>query len=142
LDAQTIEDPLAPIAWLTNNGGWVLLMGVDHTTNTSIHYAEKLAGRRQFVRWALTPQGVRECPGFPGCSEGFEAVVPLLEGSQRQIQVGEASLQAMPLAELVAVVTGAITVDPLALLCSRPDCDRCNAVRLAILAPANLGTTE
>jgi aminoglycoside 3-N-acetyltransferase len=133
LESQTVDDPLAPVAWLAENGGWVLLLGVDHTSNTSIHYAEKKAGRRQFVRWALTPQGVRECPGFPGCSDGFEAVAPLVEPVTRRVQVGDATLQAMPLAALVTAVTRAIAADPQALLCSRPDCERCNAVRAALL---------
>ncbi len=142
LDAQNMEDPLAPIAWLAENGGWVLLMGVDNTSNTSIHYAEKLAGRRQFVRWALTSQGVRACPGFPGCSDGFEAAAPLIESAVRSIQVGDARLQALPLSALVPAVTQAIAADSLALLCSRPDCERCNAVRAAVTMPANSSLPE
>jgi aminoglycoside 3-N-acetyltransferase len=62
-----LDDPLAPVGALAEENGTVLLIGVNHTVNTSIHYAEKIAGRKQFIRWALTPQGVRECPGFPGC---------------------------------------------------------------------------
>ena len=66
-----VDEPLAdkpskllwhPSACLPKQNGIVLLIGVNHTVNTSIHYAEYLAGRKQFVRWALTPQGVRECP--------------------------------------------------------------------------------
>src|SRR5512138_3245967 len=49
LETQTLYNPFAPIGMLADQGGWVLLMGTDHTVNTSIHYAEKLAGRRQFV---------------------------------------------------------------------------------------------
>ncbi len=78
LDAQTIQEPLLPIQALTQDKGWVLLLGVDQTVNTSIHYGELLAGRKQFVRWALTPKGVVTCPGFPGCSDGFEALSPQL----------------------------------------------------------------
>ena len=74
LKTQTIEEPLAPVRALVEQDGWVMLLGVDHTTNTSIHFAEKLAGRKQFVRWALTQSGVVTCPGFPGCSAGFEAI--------------------------------------------------------------------
>ena len=39
LGTQTIEDPFAPIRALVELDGWVLLLGVDHTTNTSIHFA-------------------------------------------------------------------------------------------------------
>ena len=66
LDAQTLDEPLAPIRVLNELNGWALLIGTDHMTNTSIHLGERLAGRKQFVRWALTSQGVIECPGFPG----------------------------------------------------------------------------
>ncbi len=76
LNAQTIYNPFAPIGALADQDGWVLLLGVDHTVNTSIHYAEKLAGRRRFVRWGLTKKRVIECPEFPGCSDGFEAIRP------------------------------------------------------------------
>ena len=137
LEVQTMEDPLAPIGKLAEGGAWVLLMGVDQSSNSSIHYAEKLAGRKQFVRWALTPQGVRACPGFPGCSDGFDALAPWVEGIMRGVQIGDARVQALPLQEMIQIAAQTITSDPLALLCSRNDCDRCNAVRLAVLSPAS-----
>jgi aminoglycoside 3-N-acetyltransferase len=137
LEAQTSEDPLAPIGRLAEAGGWVLLIGADHTSNTSIHYAEKLAGRRQFVRWALASDGVRACPGFPGCSDGFEALSPVVEGIVRRVQIGDARVQAFPMAGLIDIARQMIVSDPLALLCSRVDCERCNAVRAAALSPAS-----
>jgi aminoglycoside 3-N-acetyltransferase len=129
LGAQKISEPLAPIRVLTEMGGWALLLGVDHTVNTSIHFGERQAGRRQFIRWALTPGGVQECPGFPGCSDGFQAIACRLDGSVRAAQVGPARLQALPLADLVEKVQVILDKDPLALLCSRQECERCNAVR-------------
>jgi aminoglycoside 3-N-acetyltransferase len=129
LQSQTLQDPLAPIGFLTEQNGWALLLGVDHTVNTSIHYGEKLAGRKQFVRWALTPAGVKECPGYPGCSDGFQAISPLLDGVTRKVIVGDTLIQAVPLAGLLAVVQAALASDAQALLCERPDCPRCNAVR-------------
>ena len=69
----------APVGALAEENGTVLLIGVNHTVNTSIHFAEKLAGRRQFIRWALTRDRVVECPGFPGDSEGFEILATDLE---------------------------------------------------------------
>ena len=101
LDTQTIQEPLLPIQALTEEEGWVLLLGVDQTVNTSIHYGELLAGRKQFVRWALTPKGVVTCPGFPGCSDGFEALSPQLADDIRKVELGKAVIQAMPLEKLV-----------------------------------------
>ncbi|KAF0109085.1 MAG: hypothetical protein FD146_129 [Anaerolineaceae bacterium] len=129
LAAQTLAEPFAPLGALEQAGGWVLLMGVDHTVNTGIHVAEKLAGRRAFVRWALTPEGVRECPSFPGCSAGFDAIVPEVEKQTRRVKIGEATVQAVPLKALFKAVKALIKKDPLALLCQREDCARCNQIR-------------
>jgi len=129
IEAQTLKHPFAPIEVLTRAGGWVLLLGVDHTSNTSIHYAEQLAGRRQFVRWALTYQGVVACPHWPGCSGGFEQISPHLEWFTRKAQVGYTLIRAIPLPSLVEVARDLIAEDPLALLCPREDCERCNAIR-------------
>jgi len=136
LDAQTRSQPLQPIHELASAEGWVLLIGVDLTSNTSIHYGELVAGRVQFIRWALTPEGVLECPGWPGCSDGFQALAPRLEAIQRTAQVGRGLIRAFPLAGVVQAVVQAIGEDPHALLCSRPDCGRCNAVREAVGEPA------
>jgi len=132
LDTQTIQEPLLPLQALTEEEGWVLLLGVDQTVNTSIHYGEKLAGRKQFVRWALTPKGVVTCPGFPGCSDGFEAVSPRMADVVRKVEVGKAVIQAIPLEKLVESVPAMIKDAPLALLCEREDCERCNLIRASI----------
>ncbi len=129
LGTQSMAEPLAPIGALAQAGGWVLLLGVDHAANTSIHYAEWLAGRKQFVRWALTPGGVVECPGFPGCSFGFQAVATHLGALTHWARVGGAEIQALPLTGMIDVVRGMIQADPLALLCERENCERCQAVR-------------
>jgi aminoglycoside 3-N-acetyltransferase len=127
--AQTMENPLGPLGALEKEGGWVVLMGVDHTVNTSIHYAEKLAGRKQFLRWALTPKGVLECPGFPGDSAGFQAIAADIEKFTRKVQIGAANVQAVPLAMIFKVVITRIKKDPLALLCQQADCERCGEIR-------------
>ncbi len=129
LDSQTIFDPLAPIYALYKQDGWVLLLGVDQTVNTSLHYAEKLNERKQFIRWGLTPRRIIECPGFPGCSRGFQAIEPEVKRARRSVQVGKAFVQAMPLWGLFDIVTHLMEKDPLALLCQQADCERCNAVR-------------
>ncbi len=132
LEAQTLEEPLEPINRLKADRGWVLLLGVDHTVNTSIHYAERVAGRKQFVRWSLTSKGVVECPGFPGDSAGFQAISTRLGEVARQVQVGPAPIIAIPLLDLIDIACRWVSEDPLALLCSLPDCERCVAVRQGV----------
>ena len=133
LDAQTLAEPLGPLGALEKAGGWVLLLGVNHTVNTSIHYAEKRSGRRTFVRWALTPQGVHECPSFPGCSAGFEAIAPEVKRHTRRVRIGNAIVQAVPLEMLFKAVKERIKKDPLALLCQREDCARCGEIRKQVI---------
>ena len=132
LNSQTYLEPLAPIGKLLDADGWVLLLGVDHTVNTSIHYGEQQAGRKQFVRWALTRYGVRECPGFPGCSEGFQQIEPWLIEITRRVQIGVTQVQAIPLTKMIPIVIHLIQSDPAALLCSRPNCPRCGSVRAGL----------
>jgi aminoglycoside 3-N-acetyltransferase len=141
LNAQTIEEPLAPVGVLAGQNGIVLLIGVNHTVNTSIHYAERLAGRKQFVRWALTPQGVRECPGFGGCSDGFEQAAPYLEPFTRTTKIGEATMRAVQLGPMIQTISELIRKQPLALLCGKTD-ERCESVRRALQTPLILETQE
>ena len=129
LASQTRFEPLAPIASLYDQDGWVLLINVDHTNNTSIHYAEKLAGRKQFLRWALVGDRAVECQNYPGDSTGFNAIAPYIQPDIFRIEIGKGFIEAMPLKRLTDVVVGLIRNDPLALLCERKDCLMCNAVR-------------
>jgi aminoglycoside 3-N-acetyltransferase len=129
LATQTLYEPLAPIGALAERNGWVVLINVDHSVNTSIHYAEKLAGRRQFLRWALVDNRVVECPGYPGDSSGFQAIEEYIQPDTRRVEVGAGFIQALPLKRLFDAVQELIKRDPLALLCEREDCERCNAVR-------------
>jgi aminoglycoside 3-N-acetyltransferase len=134
LAAQSLQTPLAPLAQLAVTDGDILLLGAGHRHSTAIHYAEGLAGRRTFVRWALTPAGVRECPGMPGCSEGFEALDERLNGIDRRLELDGRPLRLLPLRDLVHVVVGWIRQDPRALLCSRAGCAMCSAVRSSVRA--------
>lgn len=136
LNAQSLQEPLAPIRVLLEQDALVLLLGVDHSVNTSIHYAERLAGRKLFIRWALTGDGVRECPNFPGCSDGFEQAAPHLEEITRKTMIGEAQVRVIPLQPMVEILSGLIKEDPLALLCQRNECERCSTVRGSLTDPA------
>ena len=136
LHAQSLEDPLGTIRWLADVDADVVLIGVDHRRNTGLHWAERLAGRKHFLRWALTPGGVVACPGFPGCSDGFPAVAPRLTGISREARLGDDRLEAVPLRDLLNVAVAWIRQDPRALLCDRVGCERCAAVRTAVRVPS------
>jgi aminoglycoside 3-N-acetyltransferase len=129
IESQTLSAPLAPIASLADQDGWILLLGVSHKSNTSIHLGERLAGRKTFTRWALMPDIIVECPKFPSCSDGFNAIQPLMEPFTYKTRVGNALVQAMPLPELIETTRQLVQADPYALLCERPECLRCSAVR-------------
>lgn len=119
-------DGLEPIKRLMDAGGHVLLLGVTHTNSTTIHLAEKLAGRQMFVRYAMTPEGVRAAMGG-GCGNGFDQLQPYVEHLERRTQLGNATMRAYGLQPYVAAAIALIQKDPYALLCDR--CDRCRAHR-------------
>jgi aminoglycoside 3-N-acetyltransferase len=130
LATQTLYDPLAPIGALADQDGWVVLINVDHSVNTSIHYAEKLAGRKQFIRWALVGDRVVECPNFPGDSTGFNALEEVIQYDVFRVDIGKtAFIQAVPLKVIIAAVQELLRKDPLALLCQRDHCGMCNEIR-------------
>lgn len=129
INSQTLPEPYAPIVALAEEEGVILLAGMDQRVNFSIHYGEKIAGRMQFIRWALTEKGVIECPYFPGDSEGFNAIALTIKPITRQTEVDGITLQAIPAKDLLRAVVNKIHEDAYTLLCGRPDCERCEAVR-------------
>jgi len=131
LSAQSLADPWAPIKGLADADGDVLLFGADHTANISIHYAELLANRKQFLRWAMWECKVVEIPHWPGCSKGFPKITSKLGGVVREVSLDGASLQTIPLRDLINIAKGWILEDPKALLCDEPDCLYCNLVRVS-----------
>lgn len=129
LAMQSLETPFAPIRWLADSDGDVLLLGDTHVSNISLHYAEKLAGRKQFIRWALTPRGAVVCPSYPGCSLGFPAIETHLSGVARHAQLNTSIIELIPLRDLIHITVGRLRAAPEAMLCNRPGCPYCDAVR-------------
>jgi aminoglycoside 3-N-acetyltransferase len=132
LASQSLDDLWAPVKWLADADGDVLLIGVDHTKNVSLHYAEFLVNRKQFIRWALVEGKIVEIPHWPGCSDGFPAIKPLIQGFVLQNKIGNANVELIPLRDLINTATGWIREDPRALLCAREGCEKCEPVRRAL----------
>jgi aminoglycoside 3-N-acetyltransferase len=135
LEAQRPDWPLGPIEALD---GDVLLLGVTHTSNTTIHLAEQFLGRSRFYRYAKSADGLWvELPNVPGESHRFDAIEPVLRSATQDIQIGNARVRRIPKQAVLAATRQLVEADPAALLCTDvPDC-RCAAAlqqRLAVLS--------
>lgn len=126
--AQRLDHPLGPIEALAELDGDVLLLGVGHSRNTTIHLAEQRLGRSRFYRYAkIAPGAWVELPNLPGCSEGFDAIESHLAGATQEAVIGECHAHRIPVADVLEVAERLIVADPGALLCDREGCGRCEA---------------
>ncbi len=130
--AQSLADAWGPLNWLHDHHGDVLLLGADHTANMAIHLAEKMAGRKQFVRWTVDGERAYRFQDYPGCRRGFNAIAPRLAWMSQQVTLGLAMVQRIPLRSLVETAVQLIQADPAALLCDDATCALCNAVRAGL----------
>ncbi|WP_027480703.1 AAC(3) family N-acetyltransferase [Deinococcus pimensis] len=128
LDAQTLESPYAPIGKLYDLDGLAVLFGVDHRSNTTMHYGEYLAGVPQLDRYVLVNGQVRHTT-FPNCSADFQRIAPHVTGTT--VNLGRGRLSVFRVRDLVDATRDLVTRDPEALLCTYPGC-RCQAVRKLI----------
>lgn len=121
---QNGEDVFGPLAELAARDGLVVLAGVGLTRMTLVHLAEQLAGRRMFVRWALTSAGVVPVRSG-GCSEGFWKLKPALDPVTRQTTVGFSRWHVFNAGEALDRARRAILEDPEVTRCGDADCTRC-----------------
>lgn len=122
---QTARQVYEPLAQLCREGGYVLLMGVGLGSATLIHYAEQLAGRTPFLRWAQG-EGGRVVPVLAGsCSEGFFRLEAALEGCARRARVGGSDWVCYPAKEMAEICRAQIAAHPEITHCGDPACERC-----------------
>lgn len=130
VENQTNFDVYAPFEKLLHENGYVLLMGVDLTKATIIHYAEMLAGRNLFVRWAYDENG-KTIPILVGsCSEGFNNLENALKNAAKEIYVGKSKWVCYPVRNMVEICTELIKKNPNITHCDDENCDRCNDMML------------
>jgi aminoglycoside 3-N-acetyltransferase len=127
LDAQKLDWPLGPIEELANLDGSVLLLGVTHTSNTTIHLAEQQLGRSRFYRYAKIEGSWLELPNIPGASHRFDALEPDLRPHTREVFIGNCQARVIPVREVIAATRNRILADPRALLCDHDPACRCAA---------------
>lgn len=125
LDRQSLDNPYGPIGALYDLDGYALLAGVDHSSNTSIHYGEYLAGMPLLTRYVAQDGRVEAC-NFPNCSADFERLAPYVRA--QTVYIGRARLRLYRVRELVEATVKLLRQDPEVLLCTYPSC-RCQQVR-------------
>lgn len=134
----------SPLGRLVDSGGKVLLVGVGHTSNTTIHVGEECAGAPKPV----PPEGLptlqvrcadgrlAECrlDTSPSCSAAFGTVEVELRdrGAVRDGLVGAALAQLMTGRAVVEAVAAILARSPSALLCTRPGCRPCALSRASL----------
>ena len=130
VSAQTWRDVYAPFDKLIEKDGFVLLMGVDLTSATIIHYAEMLAGRTLFVRWAYD-ENLKIVPTNVGsCSEGFNNLESALKNYAKEIFVGKSKWICFRARDMVEICAEQIKQNPNITHCEDENCDRCNDMML------------
>ncbi|MCL2627302.1 MAG: AAC(3) family N-acetyltransferase [Oscillospiraceae bacterium] len=125
---QDFEDVYAPFRKLTMLQGYIVLIGVDLTKMTAIHYAEQLSGRKLFIRNALDTNGDRVRVRVGSCSEGFNNFAPKLEEIEKTITVGSSLWRIFPIGEVVKACTDAIREDADITRCDDNRCERCDDI--------------
>ena len=132
LATQTLDEPLAPIRALAEEDADVLLVGTGHRQNVGLHWAERLAGRKQFIRWALTSGESSSARPSLGARTVSRRSVRSLSGDHTATTLGNDRLLAVPLRDMIHIAVAWMRQDPRALLCDRLGCERCAAVRAAV----------
>ena len=121
----------SPLDRLASAGGLVLLAGVGHVANTTVHVGEVHAAAPYLdipfdPSWPAYGQ-----TSFAGCSRAFGAIErPLRErGAIRDVKVGAAISQLVPGSAVIEATMALLAHDPAALLCTDPGCFRCSRAR-------------
>ena len=125
----------SPLGRLAAAGGLVLLLGVGHTANTTVHVGEFEADA-PYLDIPFDPGWpTHGADRFPGCSRAFGALErPLREGDAiRDGRVGRALAQLVPGAAVLEATVALLRADPTALLCTDPDCYRCARARARLI---------
>ncbi|GAA4035847.1 AAC(3)-VI family aminoglycoside N-acetyltransferase [Allokutzneria multivorans] len=132
----------SPVGRAYELGGSVLLLGVGHDANTTMHLAEDVAGvpyRSEDRALVRDGTGVREVAIFEPnhCCQGFAVADDWLreQGALREGRVGNAESRLFAAQDLVRVVVPRLSADPTRLLCAEGSgCEDCAEAWLSVLS--------
>ena len=135
-----LHGPDSPVGRVWALDGWVLLLGVSHDADTTVHLAEVLAG---VPYWQAHPcvvvrggaPEVLHLPETDHCCRGFDQLVPHLPA--RVGPVGQATATLARSRDIVDTATALLQADPLTFLCAPAvGCPDCDAARRSVGTPA------
>lgn len=137
--------PDSPVGRVHALGGQVLLLGVGHGEDTTLHLAEALAA----VPYAV------EHPCVVVGADGVARTVPIAEtdhccrnfaradawlrarGAQREGTIGRAHARLVDATAIVDAAVTALAADPLVFLCpAAAGCDECDLARASVVPPS------
>ena len=135
----------SPLDRLAEMGGKVLLIGVNNTTNTTVHVGEEHTDVPRVSATPLPALKIRLPDGkmiehqldtSPSCSTAFEAIdYPLRRKNQlNDGGAGRSKLTLMKGADIITVVGEMIKDKPDILLCTNKRCTRCQKTREVLRA--------
>lgn len=134
--------PDSPVGWVHELDGQVLLLGVGHDGNTTLHLAENLAGvryRRAASATVLVAGRPTRCryDEVDHCCRNFELMDGWLEatGLQRRGQVGHAEARLARSRDLVRVAVARLREHETAFLHPPGVCDECDEARSSLPRP-------
>ena len=139
-EATDPTGPDSPLDRLRLAGGWVVLLGVDHDRNTTLHLVEALAGSpylRDAVLQVVGDDGAVRDVQEQAMAYGHRAFIGIDRGLtrggvQRLGRIGRATVRVMRARALVAYGLDLLCHDPAAFLCDKPRCVFCHWARARI----------
>ena len=125
----------SPVGVVYELDGKVLLLGVGHDANTTVHLAESLAGVPYSTRYpTVTAPGVTELIAETDhCCRGFAKLDAWLGAKQTRGPVANGEARLMRARDVVEAAVEQLHRGPLVFLCA-PDagCDECDAARASV----------
>ena len=136
LQGQTNRDVYAPFRELCDRDGYVLMLGAGLHSCTLIHYAEQLAGRELFIRWAYDENDNVFPVAEGSCSEAFEVFADSLKPYATEVTVGKSRWVLYKAKDIIRICTEMIKKDQNITHCHDPKCCRCpDAVKGGPIVP-------
>ncbi len=123
---QQSMDTFAPIKNLIQFDGYLLLMGTGLDKMAAMGYAEQLAGRNLFVRWARDISGKPLMVEIFNYNRGFERFDAFYWKVEKNAVVGRSLWRIFPARKFLTLTSNIIITRPDTTHCGDPACVKCN----------------